>query len=235
MKKSVLLTAATAAVLTVTSSAGVPVTSKEVIPPPPPPPVYGTGFYLGLQAGINAYTDFSDKNFNINGNDVRISANQDIGFVGGLKFGYVFGTGTVRPAVEADLYYNGIKQGFDAFLNGRNTSVNGSSDLNTGAFMANFLLRFCFNRFQPYLGGGIGGWVGQADNPTVTIGNRTFDLESSSSDSGFAWQLIAGADYYWTEKLSTFLEYKFLNYDDADFSGGSLEQQIVVLGMRWHF
>ncbi|HEY5753974.1 MAG TPA: outer membrane beta-barrel protein [Chthoniobacterales bacterium] len=237
MMKTTLLAAASAAVSLTTVFAGTPTyePSKEVVAPPPPPPVYGTGFYIGLQAGINAYTDFNDTSFSILDNDIRISADQDIGFVGGLKFGYVFGTGTVRPALEADLYYNGIKQGFNAFVNGESTDVSASSDLNSGAFLANFLLRFAFERFQPYIGAGLGGWVAQADNIEVTIAGETFDLESSGSDSGFAWQLIAGADYYWTEKFSTFLEYKFLNYEEADFSGDNIAQQIVVLGVRWHF
>ena len=67
------------------------------------------------------------------------------------------------------------------------------------------------------------------------LGDRHVNIESSSSSSGFAWQLIAGADYYFTEKMSAFLEYKFLNYEDAGVNGDRIGQQLVVLGLRWHF
>jgi opacity protein-like surface antigen len=250
MTKPILLAAACATALSSSAIAGAIVYSTNKNPvPPAPAPVYGTGFYLGLDAGINAYTDFKDKDFSVGGNDVSISANDKVGFVGGIKAGYVFGTGTVRPAIEADLYYNGVQGDLDVTVNGKKTSANAQADLNSGAFMANFLVRFAFDRFQPYVGGGIGGYYAQADDVEITTGGtkvkgpngttlttkkRTFH-GGGASNSGFAWQIVAGADYYFTEKFSTFLEYKFLNYEDAGFSGDRLGQQIVVLGLRWHF
>ena len=35
----------------------------------------------------------------------------DVGFFGGIKLGYVFGTGVVRPTVEGDFFYNGFRPG----------------------------------------------------------------------------------------------------------------------------
>lgn len=55
------------------------------------------------------------------------------------------------------------------------------------------------------------------------------------SNSGFAWQLIGGADYYFTEKVSAFLEYKFLNYEDAGLAEDRISQHLVMLGLRFHF
>jgi opacity protein-like surface antigen len=68
----------------------------------------------------------------------------------------------------------------------------------------------------------------------VTVGDRTRHFDGGSN-SGFAWQLIGGADYYFTEKMSAFLEYKFLNYEDAGFSRGSHQSAPRRLGLRWHF
>jgi len=68
-----------------------------------------------------------------------------------------------------------------------------------------------------------------------------------------AWQVIGGADYYWTPKFSTFVEYHFLDYTsdtilvvreaeqrqqireikrefDLD-----LKQHLVGIGVRFHF
>ena len=59
MKRHILFAAISVAAITSTSIAGehtyAPPGKKEVTPLAP---VYGTGFYVGLQAGINAYTDF---------------------------------------------------------------------------------------------------------------------------------------------------------------------------------
>jgi opacity protein-like surface antigen len=238
MKTHILLTVVSSAALASSSFAGQPMSapSKESMPPAPAP-VYGTGFYLGLQGGANFYQDFGGtRHFEtIRGNDIEISANQNIGFVGGLKAGYVFGTGTVRPAIEADLFYNGVRADLDGKVNGNSTKFNADGNLNSGAFMGNFLLRFAFDRFQPYLGAGAGYWVAQADDIDVTIAGRNVNLGSSSSNGGFAWQLVGGADYYWSEKFSTFLEYKFLNYEDCGINSDRVGQQIAVLGLRWHF
>ncbi len=232
--KLILLTVGSAALLASTCFAG-----EHVVPPSktvvPPEPLYGVGWYFGLQAGVNAFQDFGDRQFTLAGRDVRIETNDKVGFVGGLKLGYVFGTASIRPAIEADLFYNGVQADVDVKVNGRNTNFNADGDLHSGAFIANFLLRFnCLHRFQPYLGAGAGGYYAQSNDVEVTVGNRHFDV-GDSSGSGFAWQLVGGADYYFTEKFSGFLEYKFLNYEDAGLSGDRLEQHLVVLGGRWHF
>ena len=234
LKKSVLITSAVAA-LCVTTHAGQPMAapSKEVMPPPVP--VYGTGFYIGLQAGINAYQDFGGtRRYSRGDSDLSIEPREKVGFVGGLKVGYVFGTGTVRPAIEADLYYNGVKADVDARINGEDVDFNAEGDLHSGAFIGNFLLRFAFDQFQPYIGAGIGGYYAESQSVEVTIAGRTFD-GGGGDNSGLAWQLIAGADYYFTEKVSAFLEYKFLNYEDAGISEDRIGQHIVVTGVRWHF
>jgi opacity protein-like surface antigen len=235
MKRNVLLTAVSAAVLAATSFAGETTyaPSKGVVPPAPV--YYGTGFYLGLQAGINAYQDFGGtRRFDVGDNEISLEPREKIGFVGGVKAGYVFGTSTVRPAIEADLYYNGVEADLDARANGNDLDFNADAKLHSGAFMGNFLVRFAFDRFQPYLGGGLGGYYAEASDAEVTIGGRTREV-STGSTSGFAWQLIGGADYYFTEKFSAFLEYKFLNYEDAGVNDDRLSQHLVVLGLRWHF
>lgn len=234
MNYSILLAGLAASTIVTSALAGeTHVTSKDVVPPVAP--VYGTGFYLGLQAGINAYQDFGGtRRYNVGGNNVAIEANENIGFVGGLKAGYVFGTGTVRPTIEADFFYNALRVDLDARVNGNNTNFNADGDMESGAFMANFILRFAFDRFQPYVGAGAGWWVAQVNDIDVTVGGNNFDLGNSSGSDGFAWQLIAGADYYFTEKFSAFLEYKFLNYEDAGINEDRIGQQIVVLGLRWH-
>src|SRR5215212_8945232 len=91
---------------------------KAVVTQPPPPPLYGTGFYMAFDAGANLFQDRGgDRTFtNEFGDTLRVSPKDDIGFFGGLKAGYVFGTGVVRPTLEADFFYNGFRGGADTRL-----------------------------------------------------------------------------------------------------------------------
>jgi len=198
--------------------------------------VYGTGFYGAVQVGINAHQEYrdldnrrvDDRGIDEGGDfsDIRFAFEPD-GKVGGIvggKLGYVFGTAKIRPAVELDAFYNGFTAEGSHF----------ESDLKTGAFLTNFLVRFDLGRFQPYLGAGVGFYTIQFDREEVA-GVR--DDNSDDSDEGWAWQVVAGSDYYFTEKLSAFLEYKYLNYEtDGDvFGEGRIDQHIVALGLRLHF
>ena len=236
MKRNLLLATVSTVIFAGASFAGPPpAPSKAIVQPAPAPELYGTGFYFGIQAGINAHQDFGGgRDFSFRGNEISLEPKDKVGFVGGLKAGYVFGTGTVRPAIEADIYYNGVEADIDSKVNGEDIDFNADAKLHSGAFMGNFLLRFAFDQFQPYLGGGLGGYYAESQDVEVTIAGRKFEGQGGSN-SGFAWQLIGGADYYFSPKFSAFLEYKFLNYEDAGFNEDQISQHLVVLGLRWHF
>jgi opacity protein-like surface antigen len=216
------------------------VNAGEYNPPPsrPAPEIYGTGWYGAIELGANIYQDRGNvRNFtDVNGDTLRLDPKNDTGFFGGVKIGYVFGTGSVRPAIEGDMFYNGWKTGADSTLvvNGVTTTNSSSFTINTGAFMTNFLLRFPFGKFQPYIGGGIGAYY--AESAGGNFG--PFNVSGGASHADFAWQAIAGADYYFNPKWSTFVEYKFLEYtaSQADFgSSRVLGQQLLGAGLRFHF
>ena len=165
------------------------------VAPPPPPPLYGTGFYGAIDIGANVYQDLGDtRTFDrsfLGGRldlDLKVEPNNEVGLFGGIKLGYVFGTGVVRPTLEGDFFYNGFRPGWTATLNdaftacpscptttgSRNASVN--TWVNSGAFMANFILRFApgNQRFQPYVGAGVGVYYAQSEGLNVQIrGCRT--------------------------------------------------------------
>ena len=193
MKKSYALTTLLVGILTIPLQAGQEV-YKQVAPPPPP--MYGLGFYGAIDAGANVYQDrggnrsFSsdadgdsfDRDPRFFGTTLEVNPKNDVGFFGGIKLGYVFGSGVVRPTVEGDFFYNGFRGGADFTLNEAFTSPvppgfgtpgtgfpadntvfsthqrNVTTWINTGAFMANFILRFApgNQRFQPYAGAGVG-------------------------------------------------------------------------------
>src|SRR5438093_13354294 len=72
---------------------------------PPPPPMYGLGFYGAIDMGANVYQNrgdsrtFTDDNPNspFFGSNLIVDPKNDVGFFGGIKLGYVFGSGVVRP------------------------------------------------------------------------------------------------------------------------------------------
>jgi opacity protein-like surface antigen len=195
---------------------------------------------------------------------LELNQQHDVGGFGGIKLGYVFGTGVVRPTVEGDFFYNGFNFGTDAALRlpALNTErqADASTWVNSGAFMLNFILRFVpgNQRFQPYVGAGVGAWYAHTDGVYYRFQNVPFFGTITGTTEGFshgdlAWQAIGGADYYWTPKFSTFIEYHYLDYtttftsvgarrlarrnniDLGDINLGDLGQHLVGAGLRFHF
>ena len=114
MKKLLFSTVALTALLAASVKAGPAPEYKQVAPPPPP--LYGVGFYGAIDAGANVYQNrgdnrtFTDDNPNSQffGSNLEVDPKNDVGFFGGVKLGYVFGTGWLRPTVEGDFFYNGF-------------------------------------------------------------------------------------------------------------------------------
>lgn len=202
-------------------------------------PIYGTGWYGGVQMGINAYQNYDDPNLNAFG--LQAKAGHSVGGFGGGKVGYVFGTGKIRPVLEADLFYNGFGTNVEVTNPGGPVAAFGGS-LNSFAYLANFIVKFDLGRFQPYVGGGIGGYWADASIDSIPF--PIAGLSGSTDTASWAWQVLAGADYYFTEKVSVFAEYKYLTYMDLQYFGGfagvpaqstDLGQSLVAVGVRVHF
>ncbi|MFZ3376411.1 MAG: hypothetical protein WA183_12730 [Chthoniobacterales bacterium] len=238
MKQITLITFATIALAGGSLLAGPP--DYKQVAPGPPPCAFGTGWYFGLDGGANVYQDVKrSRSFAFsNGDEISLHSDSNVGGWGGVKIGYVFGTGTFRPTIEEDLFYNGIDTNIHVSLN--NVEVAHSSNLiNSGAFLTNFIARFAFGKFQPYAGAGVGAYYAAAAGSDITV-NRTgstFHTGGGASSGSLAWQVVAGADYYWTCKMSTFVEYKFLDYVAMDVGNGHRQvgQQLVGAGLRFHF
>ena len=99
MKKSYALTTLLVGLLTIPLQAGTE-TYKQVAPPPPPP-MYGLGFYGAIDAGANVYQNRGgSRDFTVDNPDstsfsdltLHVNPKNDVGFFGGIKLGYVFGS-----------------------------------------------------------------------------------------------------------------------------------------------
>jgi opacity protein-like surface antigen len=253
MKTFSILTSLLLAFVTASVQAGQEV-YKQVVPPPPPP-MYGLGFYGAIDMGANIYQNrggtrtFTDDNPNspFFGDSLEVDPKNDVGFFGGIKLGYVFGHGVVRPTVEGDFFYNGFRGGANFTLRDIDNNVlaqrNVTTWINTGAFMGNFILRFApgNQRFQPYVGAGVGIYYAESAGTEVVdpvTGRVPINTGGGRSHADLAWQIIAGSDYYWTPKFSTFIEYKFLQYTSTQINtrqNRDLNQQLLGAGVRLHF
>src|SRR5438552_12448680 len=256
MKKFSILTSLLFGFVTASLQAGTE-TYKQVAPPPPPPELYGLGFYGAIDAGANVYqnrggdrtftgenriNDLTDRDFQAT---LEVSPKNDVGFYGGIKLGYVFGTGVFRPTIEGDFFYNGFRGGADFTLRDRFGDVLAQRDvttwINTGAFMGNFIGRFAFGRFQPYAGAGVGIYYAESAGVEVrdpVTGRVPVNTGGGRSHADLAWQVVAGSDYYWNPKFSTFIEYHFLVYTSTQIDtrqDRDLKQHLVGAGVRFHF
>lgn len=216
---------------------------KAVVTQPVPPPAYGVGFYGAIDLGANIHQNRGDTRFFENefGDSLTIEPNNDAGFFGGIKAGYVFGTGGFRPVVEGDFFYNGFKGGANVTLREAGVIVRNrdfTTTINSGVFMGNFLMKFGTGRFQPYFGGGVGVYFAEGAGIEISGDRGTFTGEGGGSHTDFAWQIIGGADYYFNPKFSTFLEYKYLVYTSSQIEtrqSRDLQQHLLGLGLRFHF
>jgi opacity protein-like surface antigen len=258
MKKSYALTTLLVGLLTIPLQAGQEV-YKQVAPPPPP--MYGLGFYGAIDAGANVYQDrggnrsFSsdadgdsfDRDPRFFGTTLEVNPKNDVGFFGGIKLGYVFGSGVVRPTVEGDFFYNGFRGGADFTLNEAFTSPvppgfgtpgtgfpadntvfsthqrNVTTWVNTGAFMFNFILRFApgNQKFQPYAGAGVGVYYAESAGVEVVdpvTGEVPINTGGGRSHADLAWQVVAGSDYFFRPNMSAFIEYHYLDYTSTQLN-----------------
>src|SRR5215472_6554524 len=106
MKKSLFCILALTGGFAISLRAG-PTPEYKQVAPPPPPPLYGVGFYGAIDLGANIFQNrggdetFTQNNPNLPGfgDTLTFNPKNDVGFFGGIKLGYVFGTGVVRPTL----------------------------------------------------------------------------------------------------------------------------------------
>jgi opacity protein-like surface antigen len=261
MKKLLFSTIALTGFVAASLRAGPAVEYKQVAPPPPP--IYGTGFYGAIDMGANLFQNRgddltlrdSDPDSRFFGSTLDISPKNDVGFFGGVKLGYVFGTGWIRPALEGDFFYNGFRGGADLTLNEAFTpcpdcptqlsvhSRDVTSWINTGAFLGNFILRFApgEGRFQPYFGAGVGVYYAESAGVDVVdpvTGAVPINTGGGRNHADLAFDVVAGSDYFITHNISAFIEYKFLDYTSTQINtrdDRDLKQQLLGAGVRFFF
>jgi len=253
MRKLLFCTVALTALVAAPVRAGTE-TYKQVAPPPPPP-MYGLGFYGAIDMGANIYQNrggnrtFTQDNPNLPGfgDSLIVDPKNDVGFFGGIKLGYVFGTGVFRPTIEGDFFYNGFRGGANFTLEDSAGDVlaqrNVTTWINSGVWLANFILRFApgNQKFQPYVGAGVGIYYAESAGTEVVnplTNTVTVNTGGGRNHADLAFDVVAGADYFFNPQWSAFIEYKYLNYQSTQINtreNRALGQQLLGAGVRFFF
>ncbi len=169
-------------------------------------------WYVELNGGVAVVEDID---LDINGVAGDLSVGHDEGFDFGGIVGYDFGGARLEAEVsyrEADI--EGITAGADGFPGGgpvrlaRNGIFPANGDTSNLAFMINGLADFGpDDGLQAFVGGGVG--VARTDVGATV--NTALPDGFDDSDTGFAYQLLAGVRAPLTETIDVGLKYRMLH------------------------
>ncbi len=173
-------------------------------------------WYVEAQGGVMIV---EDTDFDINdGADTFGVDTDDYGFDFGGLVGYDFGPfrleaeGSYREADIDQLTVGstGISDGFAGIS--PNGNFDGVGDVNALSFMLNGLLDFGDDDgLQGFAGGGVGVARTDVDAGLFSNGNSALD----DSDTGFAWQILAGVRAPLTEAIDVGLRYRYFNAESV--------------------
>ena len=184
-------------------------------------------WYIGAEFGSMLV---EDADFDINDTAEAHEVSHDFGFDGGGYVGYDFG----GFRLEAEVSYrqanvDGITVGTPGLLVGTGFTRGpgfynvDEGDVSSLSFMLNGLLDFGpDDGLQGYVGGGIG----VARTSYEVSVNPTAAPSLDDSDSGLAWQALAGVRAPLTDNVDVGLRYRYFNAEGVelvDLAGNSLE------------
>jgi OOP family OmpA-OmpF porin len=156
----------------------------------------------GISGGINVESEF-DAEFM---GELATGWENGNGFRGELAVGYnSYGIGTLTIQQDGGL---GVFYGLGD-LDG--TSVSGEGDVKVGTAMLNGYYAFDLNRFQPFVGGGIGAAVISAN--ISALGAKIVD----DDDVVFAYQGIAGIEFWLSKYIAIGGRYSYFATTDPKF------------------
>lgn len=116
--------------------------------------------------------------------------------------------------------------------------ADGRGDIDTDTWMLNAYYDFDLgNRFTPYVGLGLG------LSETEVVFNPSGVAVLSDDDRVFAWQVMGGVSYAFSDTLSLYGNYRYRTADDMEFSASLLparfnidvEAQSLDIGIRYSF
>lgn len=190
----------------------------------------GVGYYVELRAGANFLDESSNS---VNASPLfGATTDYDSGYTTGIALGRSLADLHLLPEnlrslrVEAEYAYG---------ENDLERAGAGNAEFTTSAFMANLYydlpLAPRLRHVRPFIGGGIGALLVDADGAGLRDGD----------DTVFAYQLRAGLAYAMRPQLDLTLGYRFVDADDPEleYAAGSFDSEYrshgVEAGLRYRF
>jgi opacity protein-like surface antigen len=182
-------------------------------------------FYVGIFGGYVAPEDMTWRS-SVTGASADLALD-DSGMMG-IKFGYVF---PQQRALAVELEWNYMfEQSIPPQVIG---GVRESGDVALSNFLVNLILRYPEGRIHPYVGAGIGASSVNIRN-TESVGGIVYVAEET--ETGFAWQFLAGVNIELAPNLSADLAYRYFG-TNPDFTLIDVDYRAhaVTLGLNFHF
>ena len=170
-------------------------------------------WYVGIDGGVSLFEDLDiAATPAAAGAGYTADADHEYGYDFGGRVGYDFGA----FRLEAEASYRGADPDTirvaGVTYDGTVVGTEPAGDTESLSFMLNGLLDFGpDDGLQGYVGGGVGIARTSVDVATVLTGQLVDD-----SDSGFAWQILAGVRAPLTDSIDVGLRYRFFNHDNVD-------------------
>lgn len=189
-----------------------------------------TGFYLGINGGYGfGRSSWSDPAAGADSGRFNTSG----GLVGG-QIGYNWQTGPVVLGIESDIDWMNVK-GNSAAAGGVCAADGGGSCQTQQSWLGTTRVRagYAFDRWLPYVTGGVAYGNIQAVQPTGT-----------SSNTNVGWTAGAGVEYGITRNWSAKLEYLHIDLGTATFMGAAsgtstlavpVTNELVRAGINYHW
>lgn len=211
------------------------------VPPPEPAPeaAYNwTGLYIGVHGGYG-FGDFSSAP-----TDAYDGLKPD-GFFGGGQVGYNYQfANNVVLGIEADVSFGDLKDDLSSRLG---DPLEGLFQLDYAAKIDTFgtvrgRAGYAFDRFLPYVTGGLAWGRGQLDfENTITVnGDVLVHNQASDKQTFTGWTVGAGLEYAVTQNVTAKLEYLYADLGSQDFDlgtpvPGDITLQTVKFGLNYKF
>ncbi|MCU0583201.1 MAG: outer membrane beta-barrel protein [Syntrophales bacterium] len=146
----------------------------------------------------------------------------------GMKFGYILPQARAL-AIELEWNYM-FEQDIPPQVIG---GVRESGDVALSNVLVNLILRYPEGKIHPYIGAGIGASSMNIRN-TESVGGTVYVAEET--ETGFAWQFLAGVNVELAPNLSADLAYRYFG-TNPDFTVIDVDYRAhaVTFGLNFHF
>lgn len=171
--------------------------------PQPRPEIYIFGY-----GGVN-FVDELEAN-SVTGFALEVSADDGMGAGGGIGLRFPQFLGGSRLEVEG--YYRSNDSGGSR---PNNAAFGGAGDVVQNGVMLNFVKEFAWEGVVPYVG--IGAGYGSTDLDVTFPGGRIDGEETT-----FNWQLIAGLEFPFWQRVSVYAEYHYMPVQDFSMNATTL-------------